>query len=305
MKILIVCSSNSGKIATFIQEQGNALKEAGIAVDYFGIEGKGWKGYLKSRKTLLQKIKDYQPDLIHAHFGLSGLLANLQRKVPVVCTYHGCDINTFNLRLLSIFPLLFSKFNIFVSVNQSKKVKYITRKHAIIPCGIDFKMFYPMDKQLSRKELAWSDNKKYVLFSSTFSRFEKNAKLAIDAIQKLDNYELIELDGYNRDEVRLMMNACDVGLLTSLREGSPMFIKELMACKRPIISTNVGDVIEQIDGIDGCVIIDYNPDSIVNALKQLEKFEQVDFPKEKYLLIDNKNIASLLIDIYKNIYTNN
>ena len=304
MKILIVCSSNSGNIPTFIQEQGNALKEAGIAVDYFGIEGKGWKGYLKSRKFLLNKIKDFQPNLIHAHCGMSGFLANLQCRIPVITTYHGSDINIFTLKLFSIFPLLFSKFNIFVSVNLSKKVKYITKKHAIIPCGIDFKMFYPMDKQLARKELVWSDNKKYVLFSSTFSRFEKNAKLAIDAIQKLDNYELIELDGYNRDEVRLMMNACDVGLLTSLREGSPMFIKELMACKRPIISTNVGDVIEQIDGIDGCVIIDYNPDSIVNALKQLEKFEQVDFPKEKYLLIDNKNIASQLIGIYKNIKTN-
>jgi len=166
-------------------------------------------------------------------------------------------------------------------------------------------MFYPMDKQLAREELAWSTNKKYVLFSSSFSRFEKNAQLAIEAIQKLDNYELIELDGFNRDEVRLMMNACDVGLLTSLREGSPMFIKELMACKRPMISTNVGDVAEQIEGIDGCVIIDYNPESVIKALKQLEKFEQVDFPKEKYLLIDNKNIASQLIDIYKNIKTKN
>ena len=305
MKLLIVCSSTAGQIATFIQEQGDALVEAGINVDYFGIEGKGWRGYLKSRKFLLQKINDYKPDLIHSHFGLSSLLANLQRKIPVVSTYHGCDINTFNLRILSVFPLLFSKFNIFVSLNQSKKVKQIARKHAIIPCGIDFNMFYPMDKQLARKELAWADNKKYVLFSSAFSRFEKNAKLAKDAIQKLDNYELIELDGYNRDEVRLMMNACDVGLLTSLREGSPMFIKELMACKRPIISTNVGDVAEQIDGIDGCVLIDYNPDSVVNALKQLETFEQVNFPKEKYLLIDNKNIASQLIDIYKKIKTDN
>lgn len=305
MKLLIVCSSNSGQIATFVQEQGEALKDAGINVDYFGIEGKGWKGYLKSRKMLLHKIKEYQPDLLHAHFGLSGLLANLQRKIPVVTTYHGCDINTLNLRLLSVFPLLFSKFNIFVSLNQSEKVKYIAKKHAILPCGIDFKMFYPMDKQSAREELAWSTNKKYVLFSSSFSRFEKNAQLAIEAIQKLDNYELIELDGFNRDEVRLMMNACDVGLLTSLREGSPMFIKELMACKRPMISTNVGDVAEQIEGIDGCVIIDYNPESVIKALKQLEKFEQIDFPKEKYLLIDNKNIASQLIDIYKNIKTKN
>jgi len=301
MKLLIVCSSTAGQIATFIQEQGDALKEAGISVDYFGIEGKGWKGYLKSRRFLLHEIKKNQPDLIHAHFGLSGLLANLQRKIPVVTTYHGCDINKFSLRLLSVFPLLFSNFNIFVSVNQSKKVKYIARKHAIIPCGIDFEMFFPMDKLLSRKELAWSDTKKYVLFSSAFSRFEKNAQLAIDAIKKLDNYELIELDGFSRDEVRLMMNACDVGLLTSLREGSPMFIKELMACKRPIISTNVSDVTEQIEGIEGCVIIDYNVDSVVKALKQIEKFEQVNFPKEKYLLIDNKNIASRLIEIYKNI----
>ena len=36
---------------------------------------------------------DFKPDIIHAHYGLSGLLANLQRSIPVVTTYHGSDIN--------------------------------------------------------------------------------------------------------------------------------------------------------------------------------------------------------------------
>ena len=38
------------------------------------------------------------------------------------------------------------------------------------------------------------------------------------------------------------MNACDVALLTSIHEGSPQFIKEALACNRPIVSTDVGDV---------------------------------------------------------------
>ena len=101
MKILIVCSKNSGKIAPFILEQGESLLRLGVEVDYYPIVGKGFMGYWKSRKSFLHKIKTCQPDIIHAHYGLSGLLANSQRKIPVVTSYHGSDINTSGVYILT------------------------------------------------------------------------------------------------------------------------------------------------------------------------------------------------------------
>lgn len=59
---------------------------------WIGLQGKGINGYFKNLSAQ-KKIKEFHPDIIHAHYGLSGLFANLQRKVPVVTTYHGSDIN--------------------------------------------------------------------------------------------------------------------------------------------------------------------------------------------------------------------
>lgn len=39
------------------------------------------------------KKKEFQQDIVHAHFGLSGLFATLQRRIPTIITFHGSDIN--------------------------------------------------------------------------------------------------------------------------------------------------------------------------------------------------------------------
>ena len=302
LKILIVCSKNSGQISPFIAEQAEALNQTNkVEVEFFTIENKGWRGYLKSRKHLLLKIKQFQPDLLHAHFGLSGLLANLQRIVPVITTYHGCDINKASLRVLSVFPLLFSKFNIFVSDKQVNKVWLIAGKFMVLPCGIHLSNFYPIDKLEARKELGWSAERKVILFSSNFSRPEKNPSLANEAIKLVNDFELIELKGFTRREVCLAMNACDAGLLTSIREGSPMFIKELMACKRPIVSTNVGDVSELISNIEGCEIVNFDASDVAKAISKVTLFKCVEYPTESFNKIDNINVAQTLLKIYQKV----
>lgn len=301
MKILIVCSINSGKISPFITEQVNALLKYGIEMDYFTIYQKGVRGYWKSHKPLLNKIKEFQPNIIHAHFGLSGMLANLQRKIPVVTTYHGCDINKLSLRVFSFFPLLFSRHNIFVSRKQVQKVRLIARRHSIIPCGVDFDIFYPISKQEARSELGWNESEKIILFSSEFSRKEKNAVLAQDALHLLPEYKLVELKNFSRHEVFLALNACDAGLLTSIREGSPMFIKELIACERPVVSTDVGDVSELINNTKGCNIVPFNAEKIAEALKQSVSFKKIEYPKEILSKIDNNKIAKRVLAIYQSI----
>ena len=76
MKILIVASYNKTRFAPFIVEQAEALRSAGCLIDYFGITGKGIRGYLQTLPALKAKIKAFQPDIIHAHYGCRYCYAN-------------------------------------------------------------------------------------------------------------------------------------------------------------------------------------------------------------------------------------
>lgn len=267
MKVLIVCSRNSGKIAPYIQEQGKALANSGITVDFFAIKGKGFLGYLKNRKGLLDSIQRYMPDIIHAHYGLSGLLANTQLKVPVITTYHGSDINVRTIYLLSRLNMILSAHNIFVSEKNRQKSD-LARNQSLIPCGVDINLFQQINKVEARQQLSLNADKKYILFAGAFSNSVKNPNLAKSAVSFFQDTELIELNGYSRHEVALLLNAVDMLLLTSFSEGSPQIIKEAMACNCPIVSVPVGDVEDVISGIAGCYISSYQLPDIVTKIKQ-------------------------------------
>ena len=115
MKLLIIASDKGGRFAPFIEEQIAALQARGVQIIRYGVTGHGIMGYLRELPALRRLIRAERPDIVHAHYGLSGLLANLQRLVPVVTTYHGSDINKPNIRRFSKIAMRLSAFNIFVS----------------------------------------------------------------------------------------------------------------------------------------------------------------------------------------------
>jgi glycosyltransferase involved in cell wall biosynthesis len=303
MKVLIVCSITTNIISPFIEEQATSLQNKGIEVDFFYIKRKGILGYLKTLPGLKRKIKEFKPDLIHSHFGLSGLLANLQRKVPVISTYHGTDINKKSFLFFSSISAILSAYNIFVHNKLALKVK-IKRKFKIIPCGIDLQTFVVKDKAIARKIHNLDPQKKYALFSSRFTKEVKNAPLAFESLKLVDEeIELIELIGYKREEVCSLLNAVDVALLTSFSEGSPQFIKEAMACDCPAVSTDVGDVKERISNIDGYFITSYEPEDIASKINEAIKFGKTN-AREKIQNLDLKNIAEEIISIYQSVLKN-
>ena len=67
------------------------------------------------------------------------------------------------------------------------------------------------------------------------------------------------------------MNAADVMIFASLREGSPNVIKEAMACNLPIVSTDVGDVREILTGVHGCHIVARDPKTFAKAILEIIK----------------------------------
>ncbi len=212
MKILIVASDKQGCFAPFIEEQMAALQARGIEVLRYGITGKGIIGYLRELPALRHMIRSVRPDLIHAHYGLSGLLANLQRMVPVVTTYHGSDINVPSILRFSKIAMRLSAHNIFVSkrnvviaypksfpkgkdFDTEEKLPSLQgrggdRHFTLLPCGVNIPQPWSelQHQQVEQQTLKqWVHSKldkkiKYVLFAGAFDNAVKDPELAKSVI---------------------------------------------------------------------------------------------------------------------------
>ena len=305
MRILVVASFNKGRFAPFIVEQVEALKKQGCTIDFFGLQGKGLSGYLRNLPLLKQKINEFCPDIIHAHYGLSGLLANLQRRVPVVATYHGSDINEKNVLRFSKMAMRLSAWNVFVS-RKTLEIAKPEKKYTLLPCGIDLSDLQLTDKTEARQKMKLQADRKYILFAGAFDVEVKNAPLAKKAVALLQESqtELLELKGYTREEVTLLMCAADAFLLTSLTEGSPQVIKEVLACGCPIVSVDVGDVKERVEGIEGCYVANTRePEELADLLRKALSFEGRTKGHDRIVAdgLDNQQVAKQLIEIYERV----
>lgn len=300
--MLILCSENSGRLAPFITEQVDAIQKKGVSCEYFTITRKGVIGYMRSFLPMMRKIKGYNPDLIHAHYGLAGLLANLQRKKPVVTTYHGSDINNRKAFRFSKWAVKLSAYNIFVS-EKNKRITNSTDKSVVIPCGIDVQMFQPMNRAEAREMLGYAKNDRLVLFAGAFDNEVKNPQLAKEAVEILEDVRLIELKGYKRNEVALLMNGVDCCLMTSHSEGSPQFVKEAMACNCPIVSVDVGDVKEVIDSVENCYLASYDAKDIAEKLRIVLADGRRTNGRDKILKmgLDSESVAKKIVEIYKSV----
>lgn len=317
MKILIIASDKGGHFAPFVEEQIVALQSFGVQVVSYAIMRKGFMGYLRELPALKQMIRAEQPDVLHAHFGLTGLMAAiavLGLNTPIVVTYHGCDINDTKIRPFSKIAMYLSSWNIFVSRRQminafgSENKASRNKKWSIISCGVNIA---ECDSRYVNEE--WFTNKfpqmKYVLFAGSFESIVKNPSLAKQAVEIYNQnhpdcpIELLELRGYSRAEVVTLMHKCKTLLLTSIREGSPQVVKEAMACGCPIVSVDVGDVAERTNGLEGCYVVPTrNPQEIAKVLEESISFGKTS-GREKLIEegLDNVQIAERLINIYNKI----
>lgn len=249
----------------------DSLQSIGINCVLFPVKQNGMWGYLKHYRLLKKVIRSEKPDLIHAHYGLSGLLGNLQRKIPVITTFHGSDINNKKIRWISIIASSLSIKSIYVT----EHLKRLARNQAgvVIPCGVDLSIFTPQDMDISKRKMNLDTSKNYVLFCSRFDNPVKNSPLAIRAFNDVKkrlalDIELLELNNFSREEVSNLLNASYCLIMTSFNEGSPQVVKEALATNRPIVSTAVGSVKELIYDVDGCSLVDQKLESVIDGLEK-------------------------------------
>ena len=77
-----------------------------------------------------------------------------------------------------------------------------------------------------------------------------------------------------------------------------MVVKEAMACNLPIVSTDVGDVAEIIEGVSGCYLANPDPEDVAEKLMGVLKLCQRTNGRDKVRWLDSNLIAKRIISIY-------
>ena len=310
MKVLFVSSGNSKVgITPLIKNQGEALLQAGVELHYYAVKGKGISGYLKNIPRLREKIKELRPDIIHAHYSLTAFMASLAGCQPLVVSLMGSDVKASKRYkwLIRCFAWLFRWRAIIVKSKDMFSDLGLAGVQ-IIPNGVNLERFKPMSQSVCREQLGWESLKKHIVFPADPLRPEKDFDLASAAVALLD--EQIEIHYFQNvpnEHTPYWYNAAHVVLMTSKWEGSPNAIKEALACGCPIVSTDVGDVAERTEGVDGCFVAkSRDPKEIAELLQKALTFPSRTTGHQHIMdmELDNQTIASKLFAIYQQFSTN-
>lgn len=305
LKILFISRyKQSTKISPIVENQLNSLKKKGIEPNVFLLKGSGFKGYLKNINRIKNHLKNNKYDVIHAHYSLTGFVASLAGSKPLVVSLMGSDTETtkFKKRIIHFFAKKYWDAVIVKSERMKENINTINVN--VLPNGVDFNLFKPIERSTSLNETTWDPDKKHILFASNPEREEKNFQLTLDAYNQLDKteYQLHYIKDIPNHKMPFYYNSADVVILTSKREGSPNVIKEAMACNRPIVVTDVGDVRKVIGETENCYIVKDEKNEVADAIQTIlgQNYISTNGRKNIEWLSEDK-IAEKLINIYKSV----
>ncbi len=314
MNILFVSGANSNTFGMppLVLAQGESLKKYTCHnIYYFPLYGKGILGYLKNLPKLWKYLRKQPINIIHAHYSFSGVIASLSfSRKPVVVSLLGSDVignSFFNKIILKFHKLL--RWDAIIVKSHEMQDKLRNSHSKVIPNGVDLNLFLPMDSLDCRNNLRWGEDKIHILFAANPERPEKNFRLAKEAVSLLsenqNSVEIHYLKNIEHQEIPVWINAAHIVILTSLWEGSPNVIKEAMACSRPIVATDVGDVKWLFGDEPGHFISDFTPENFCYSISQAMEFSRYYHitngrKRIRELQIDSYNIAQKINAIYEN-----
>ena len=329
MKILIIGRYKPQfpqNLLPFVLEQGESLRQLGIEVEYMSVRG----NYFLAVRELKRRIRECQPDIVHAHFGLSAITAELQSLVPVVTTFHNGETLNWHVNLMTSLFSLCAKHVVYVAQHIHDLVYFKAKNHSIIPCGINMNDCHVIDQIAARQQLGFEDGVKYILFGGGFDNQRKNYAILREAVERIEqapwvpieggercgNIVCLEMKGLSRAECVLRMNACDLFALPSHSEGSPQALKEAMACNCPILATDIADVRTLLSELPGHYIL-RNPrktherwdadekslDEMTELLQEALQFSGRTNGRDRILEmgLSNEQVAQRLIAIYQSL----
>ncbi|WP_424020059.1 glycosyltransferase (plasmid) [Halorientalis pallida] len=300
--------------AQFYERQLQTLASFGVTPTTVAVPGKSHSASVKAGTTGHRSLLDYARfgtralrhslgdyDLLHANFGLTAPPAVVQPRLPVVLSLWGSDLlGEYGWVTRRLVPHVDA-----VIVMSDRMAAELDRECHVIPHGVDLDTFVPRPQAQARAELDWSDSEKHVLFPyppkrevKDFPRAERVVDRARDRLD--ESITLQTISDVPHSEMPTYMNAADVLLLTSKREGSPNTVKEAMACNTPVVATAVGDVPERLDGVTPSAVGRTDPelvDGLVEVLRADERSNGRDHARDLSLERMGERIRTVYDDV--------
>ncbi len=306
----------------FVEQQIEGLRRIGLEVGVLFVDrlAAGMKSYLGLRRRIRDRALWFRPDVVHAMYGgvMAAQAMAAADHVPGVVTFHGSDI--LGQPLAGSVRKLIARFGVRCSIRAARRAARVVAvsralaealpqdidrsKVRLIPCGIDLKRFKPRDRRQCQVQLGWSPECFHILFSGSADPVKRPA-LAQAAVEQLIRSgirtEIHFLRGVSNREVPIWLNASDVVLITSLHEGSPTIVKEALACDIPVVSVDVGDVAERIQGIEGCYIASPEAADLACKLERVRSGPRRILGRATVQALSLESIARRLHEVYLEI----
>ena len=253
-------------------------------------------------------------DIIHVQRAEMVIPIALRKQNKIVCTLHGGqDLAVLKKKgkLMAFFYSILQYIS-FVLVDELivvdkknlerylNKYPWIKDKIHLIPISVNISKFYPKDKIKSKSQFNLFNDKNILLFIGRLEH-EKNVKFILDCFKKLEgnsykliiagtgslekelkesisdsNYDVVFLGEINNTIIPELINSADALLLASHFEGSPTVVKEALCCNVPVVSTDVGDVKDVLEKVNGGKIIDTNYESFKSAVNSVITENNID-----------------------------
>jgi glycosyltransferase involved in cell wall biosynthesis len=291
----------------FVKDQADDLRRLGVDVRVLAFDGRTDKRrYLRAARELRRACRHERFDVVHAHYGLSGVVAATQTGTPVVTTFHGSDTWVSWQRAASWVAARRSQP---IAVAQVVAARLGVSHAPVIPCAVDLDLFTPIGREEARRGLGWPVAGRCVLFPASRTDRSKIRNKRVDlfdaAVSRLcrrtPDVFTASLDGLDREQVALAMNAADVAVMTSEREGAPIVVKELLACETPVVSVTVGDVGETVRGLPGCAIAPRDPAALAEAAGVALRSGGDPMLRERMAEYGRRPIAERVLAVYRHV----
>ena len=309
MHVLVVSNMYPGPaepwFGTFVRDQVEDLTGLGVELDVLHFDGRSDRGaYLRAARDVRVRLRGGGYDLVHAHYGLTGAVVVLARpRVPVVATFHGSDYGgPAWQRLVSI---AVARQAVSIVVSEDGRARLRASSASVIPMGVDTERFVPLDRAKARRELGWNEGARYALLAGSRANPVKRADLFDAAVARartrVPDLQGIALDGYDREHVPLVLNAADVTVLASDHEGSPVTIRESLACETPVVAVPAGDAPSVLVGLPGCSVVPREAGALAGGIESALVAGRHRAWRERALMSSRTAVAEEVRDLYERV----
>lgn len=289
----------------FVRDQVLDIRALGLDATVVLVNGRrSRREYYRAVGSVRRAVAALRPDVVHAHYGLTGAIGMTQRAAPLITTFYGSDCSG-HIRWQKAVSWLVARrsWPIFVSAGLALSVGLPDA--SVIPTPVDTEVFQPVDRTEARGALGWKRAGLYALLPGSRTAEVKDSNLFDQTLVAASSMgcEIVgkSLESMPRHEVALAMSAVDVTLMTSRFEGSPVAVKESLACMTPVVSVPVGDVGSIIEGLPGCAVVPRDPIRLAEALVSAIEHGRSSVLRSSVERFSRPNIARLVVEQYERL----